>query len=320
MEQLRALVDAIWLNPEWIARQFSVWLVPFWEAALATGLLLLAIKLLQVVLPKVSAVTGTTAKEVFSQPLFYIVVLMGGAVLLALAYVPYFTFGEDVKMVKDSGLTLIMLASIMLALWTASVSIADEIEGRTALTLLSKPISRVQFIVGKFFGVLIPVCWVFITLGTVFLLIIMFKVGYDSRETGVLDVDDAMRLEEAIRVVPGLVLAFFEATVFTAISVAISTRLPMLPNLIICFAIYVVGHLAPMLVEVSRQGFELIGFIAKLIATVLPNLDSFNVYAAVATNVPVPLSYLGLAFVYCLLYSTMVLFAALISFEDRDLA
>jgi ABC-type transport system involved in multi-copper enzyme maturation permease subunit len=287
---------------------------------LAAAALLLFTFVLRALLPKVSAVAMTTSKEVFSQPLIYVIMVMGSFILVALAYVPYFTFGEDVKMVKDSGLTLIMLAAIMLALWTASVSISDEIEGRTALTLLSKPISRVQFIVGKFFGVLIPVGWVFIVLGVAFLEVILYKVVYDARESGVLDVSLAAQMAESVHVVPGLVLAFFEATVFTAISVAISTRLPMLPNMIICFAIYVVGHLAPMLVDVSWGEFEIIGFVAKLIATVLPNLDSFNVYAAVATGVPVPLTYLGLAFVYCLLYSTMVLFAALISFEDRDLA
>ena len=65
---------------------------------------------------------------------------------MAFIYIPYNTFGEDVKMLKDSGLTLIMVLAILVGLWTASVSVADEIEGRTAVTLLSKPISRRQFV------------------------------------------------------------------------------------------------------------------------------------------------------------------------------
>ena len=72
-------------------------------------------------------------------------------------FVPYNTFGEDVKMLKAEDLTLIKVLAIVLALWTASVSIADEIEGRTALTVLSKPISRRQFILGKYVGILVPV-------------------------------------------------------------------------------------------------------------------------------------------------------------------
>ncbi len=52
---------------------------------------------------------------------------------------------------------------------------------------------------------------------------------------------------------PGLVLGFFEVTVLTAISVAISTRLPMLANLVVCILIFFLGHLSPVLVEVAEQ-------------------------------------------------------------------
>ena len=96
---------------------------------------------------------------------------------------PYNTFGEDVKMLKDEDMTLIKVLAIVLALWTASVSIADEIEGRTALTVLSKPIGRRQFIVGKFLGILGPVAILFFVLGAIFLATVSYKVSYDARES-----------------------------------------------------------------------------------------------------------------------------------------
>ena len=70
-------------------------------------------------------------------------------------------------MLKDSGLTTIMVLAILVAVWTASVSVADEIEGRTALTLLSKPISRRQFVLGKFLGIVWPILLMFVVLGRV---------------------------------------------------------------------------------------------------------------------------------------------------------
>lgn len=315
------LVDAVWLNPQWLADRASVWVVPLWEAALAMTVLFVFCKVLAWVQPKTYAVAITTAKEGVYQPLFYLI-LLGGSFMLGISvFISYYTFGEDVKMVKDAGLTLIMILSIILALWTASTSIADEIEGRTALTLLSKPISRRQFIVGKFVGITLPVAITFVVLGTLFLYAIAYKVGYDAKESGTPEFQEADRMKETVQVMPGLVLAFFEAVVITAISVAISTRLPMLPNLLICASVYVLGHLAPMLVEEGLGGKnELVGFIAQLLATILPNLDTFNIYAAVSTGATVPLLYLAGAFLYCLLYSTMVLFVALIMFEDRDLA
>ena len=80
-------------------------------------------------------------------------------------------------MFKDSGLILVMLLAILVAVWSASVSVADEIEGRTALTVLSKPVRRHQFILGKFAGILWPVALMFILLG----LWLMFCTPLQSR-------------------------------------------------------------------------------------------------------------------------------------------
>ena len=71
-----------------------------------------------------------------------------------------------------------------------------------------------------------------------------------------------------MQVMPGLVLGFFEVTVLTSISVAISTRLPMLANLVVCILIFFLGHLSPVLVEVAGaepQINELVGFMAQVL-------------------------------------------------------
>jgi ABC-type transport system involved in multi-copper enzyme maturation permease subunit len=204
--------------------------------------------------------------------------------------------------------------------WTASVSVADEIEGRTALTLLSKPISRRQFVLGKFLGIIWPVLLMFIVLGAWLLLWVCFKVVYDARETANPEPNWQLCYAEMIGTVPGLVLAFLETVVLAAISVAISTRLSMLPNLLIVFSIYVLGHLGPLIVQSSAGQLEYVSFIGRLIALVLPVLEHFNIQAAVAGGVNVPMVYLGWAVVYCALYSAAAMLLALILFEDRDLA
>jgi hypothetical protein len=108
--------------------------------------------------------------------------------------------------------------------------------------------------------------------------------------------------------------------VLTAISVAISTRLPMMANLMICSTIYVLGNLIPTLVESSMGQFQLVRFMGGLLATVLPVLDYFNIEAGIAAGVKVSPAYLAWATVYAALYSGAALLVALILFEDRDLA
>jgi len=296
----------------------QVWIVP--GTALALLGLVGVYFGLRLGMPKVAAIALVTAKESMAQPLYYVVMALGSFALLAFIYIPYNTFGEDVKMLKDSGLTLIMVLAIIVAVWSASVSVWEEVEGRTALTVLSKPVLRRQFILGKFLGILGPVVVLFVVLGFLFLVTVSYKVVYDSREVAKMEPTWQLCYLEMIRTLPGLVLAFFETVVLTAISVAISTRLPMVANLIVCASIYVLGHLVPMLVNSSVGKFEIVRFVGQFLATVLPVLDHFNIQAAVAAGAAVPLAYLGMALLYCVLYSTIAMLLGLAMFEDRDLA
>jgi ABC-type transport system involved in multi-copper enzyme maturation permease subunit len=288
-------------------------------AAAVVGVYLVYL-LLHWLLPGISIIALATSKEAVAQPLYLLVLAIGGVLLMLYIIIPYNTFGEDVKMYKDSGLMTIMVLAILVALWTASVSVAEEIEGRTALTLLSKPISRRQFVIGKFLGIVWPVLLMFVVLGAWMLIWTSFKVVYDARETSNPDPNWQLCNAEMIGTVPGLVLSFMETVVLTAISVAISTRLPMLPNLLIVGTIYVLGHLGPLIVQSSVGQNEFVAFFGQLIALVLPVLDHFNIQAAVAAGVPVPADYLAWALLYCVLYSTVAMLLALILFEDRDLA
>jgi hypothetical protein len=303
---------------------WQTWMPPLWKVAAGTvgvfGVLYLVSLVIGAVVPKVAAIAQATAKEAMAQPLFYLVVSLGVFAILLFPFLSYNTFGEDLKMLKAEGLTLIKILGIILAVWTASVSIADEIEGRTALTLLSKPVGRAQLIIGKFLGVVVPVAILFIILSAFFLSTISYKVDYDARETSNPDPTRAMCEANMWQTLPGLALAFMEAVILSAIGVAVSTRLPMLPNLMICASVYVLGHLVPNLVQSAMGKFDLVKFMGRFLAAILPVLDHFSVEAAISADQPVPLSYLALTAVYCVLYTTVAMLLALLLFEDRDLA
>ena len=192
-----------------------------------------------------------TAKEAIRQPAFFVMAFFAGGLLIVTIWVSYFTFGEDIKMYKDTGLTTISFFCMLLALLTASSTVADEIEGKTAITLLSKPINRRQFIIGKFLGIELGVLALYVLLGALFAAGVWYKYAYDLRESAGGIAERAKQWDRCRQVMPGLVLGFFEVTVLTSISVAISTRLPMLANLVVCILIFFLGHLSPVLVEAA---------------------------------------------------------------------
>ena len=266
-------------------------------------------------------IARATTTEAIRQPVFALMVALGLIVNLLNAYIPFFTLGEDVKMMKDCGLATLLISGLILAVWTASTSIADEIEGKTAMTLLSKPINRRQFILGKYLGILQAVLWMYLPTVLCFLALIFIKVPYDGKESGQSDISLVQCWSTAIQTVPGIVLIIFEVAVMTAVSVAISTRLPMVVNMVSCLAIFVIGHLTPALVDSgSFQRLELVEFMARTFATFLPDLEAFNIQAAIATGAEVPRVYMFSALAYTAAYAGMAILLAFILFEDRDLA
>jgi ABC-type transport system involved in multi-copper enzyme maturation permease subunit len=269
---------------------------------------------------KAGVIARATTKEAVRQPVFLLMLAIGILVLVLNTFLPFFSLGEDVKMLKDCGLATLLISGLLIAVWTASSSVADEIEGKTAMTLLSKPINRRQFILGKYVGIVQAVLWFLLPVATIFLLLVFYKVGYDAKESSQDIPMVAQRFAVMIQVVPGLLLIFMEIAVLTALSVAISTRLPMVVNLTTMFAVFVVGHLTPVLVQAGVLRLEFVEFMAKLIAVVLPSLELFNTQAAVATGAVVPPLYLGTTALYCACYSAAAILLAFILFEDRDLA
>lgn len=296
----------------------QVWLIPW--AAVMTLMVYLLYLIFASLFPKIFAIAFSTFKTEINQPLFLVVLFIGFVFILGAIYVPYNTFGEDIKMYKDSGLTLIRVLAIFLAVWAASKSVAEEIEGRTALTVLSKPVGRRQFILGKFSGIALTAGLLFILLGIWFVIWTGYKPIYDGKESVSGTVEWEVAFGHAIGIVPALFLAFLEVLIFAAISVAISTRLGILANFLICFAVYVLGHLTPLLVQSSVGQFEIVQTFGNLIATVFPVLNHFDVQAAIHKSEAVELTYVSWATIYCALYSAIAMLIALVLFEDRDLA
>ncbi len=291
---------------------------------------------------RAGVIARATCKESTRQPIFLFLMAVVMIVICANVWVPFFSLGEDTKMYKDCGLATILIAGMLVAVYTASNSIADEIEGKTAMTLLSKPITRWQFVVGKYLGILQTLYWLIVPMSVVLLCLTFYKTGYDLKESGRGTVEYFSRgpefdmgsfvvwlpqpnmelLTSAAKLIPSLIMTLLESAMIAGVSVAISTRLPMVVNIVTCFAIFVVAHLTPILVKASeeQQSLELVAFVARMFSLVLPQLEFFNTSPAVSTDRWVTPDYVGYAFLYALFYCIAMGLLSLILFEDRDLA
>jgi hypothetical protein len=298
--------------------------------------------------PKGGAVALAAFRESVRQWMFLLLVLLAPPLMAIFAILPYFTFGEDIKMVKELGYDLLTMLGTIFVVICASTSISDEIEGRTAVTLMSKPVSRRQFLLGKFAGILLAGVVLVVLLGWFMVWMFIFKDAYELRiDRGPKPDDPAwvlyasaryapegaaynvargigLWIEEAGAVLPGLVIVSCQVMVLLSIAVALATRLHFTVNFMVCAGFYFLGNLAPVLTAVSYNKQQLVRFMAGVFDVFMPGLEYFDMSGAVVRDTPLPpwdfALYTANVALYAVTYSVIALLFGLILFEDKDLA
>lgn len=134
------------------------------------------------------AITRNTFIEAIRQPIF-VVLLLGGSIVMAMA--PFMSAysmepGEgDNKMLVDLGLGNLWLVGMLLAAFIATGAVHAEMESRTALTVVSKPVSRPIFVLGKYFGV----CGAMLIANLLLLIVLLFTLRHKVMQNASDDLD-----------------------------------------------------------------------------------------------------------------------------------
>lgn len=280
--------------------------------------------------PKGGAVALAAYREGWRQPMFWLITVFGILLTWVAVVLPYFTFGDDYKMMKQIGFDIVMLAAVMFGVLAASMSISEEIEGRTAITVMSKPINRRQFLLGKFVGILMACGAMTLILGLNLNAALLVMPEFDKINED--RAFDPMPMEAKEVSVPlaqslvpsgpartiaegtglwfgeifahsfGLALGFGQVMILVAIATALATRLAFVVNLVICLMVYFLGHLAPVVVRVTDDmqaqnqastATGLVGFFGNLFDTLLPALEFFTMGPAIIRETPLNLQEFG---------------------------
>ncbi len=243
--------------------------------------------------PKGGAVASATFRESCRQPMFWLIAIGAAAAIWFSVAVPYFTFGDDYKMMKQIGFDIVMLAAVLFGVLAASMSISEEIEGRTAVTLMSKPVNRRQFLIGKYLGIIMACLIMSLLLSWVLTDALRAMREFDPINNNADPVDvtgtpteklvDPMTFEAQRTVVPvfekavpmgpgrlvargaglwfsdtlahllGVTLGFGQVMILVAIAASLATRVSFVVNIVICLLVYFLGHLAPVVVMATQQ-------------------------------------------------------------------
>jgi ABC-type transport system involved in multi-copper enzyme maturation permease subunit len=225
------------------------------------------------------------------------------------------TAGQDVKIIKDLGLAATAVFGLFIAIFIGIGLVSKEVERRSIYALLAKPISRPQFVLGKYAGLVLTLA-VNVAVMTAAIYAVLAYMTWT--ETALAQSGwDAPGIDPAL--LKALFLIFVELMLITAIALFFSTFSTPLLSAALTFGFYLVGHF-----NADLRNFERVvdsraaQWLARGLYHVLPDLSAFDVKTEVVHGLAVPAGYLAITATYGLAYIAMLLLLATLIFSRRD--
>jgi ABC-type transport system involved in multi-copper enzyme maturation permease subunit len=243
---------------------------------------------------------------------FFAVLLIAASFLLA-----QLTAGQDVKIIKDLGLAASSAIGVLIAIFYGIGLVTKEVERRSIYSLLSKPVNRAQFIVGKYLGLVLTLLVNLATM-TVAMYIVLALLDWSTppalRGAGA----EAAALDP--RMLKALALIGVELMVMTAVAMFFSTFSGSFLSAGCALAFYIIGHFGEDLKHLDNLvRSRALAVIGRALYYALPNLAPLDVKADVVHGVAVSGSHMLMASLSSGLYISVLLLAATLIFSRRDL-
>lgn len=243
--------------------------------------------------------------------------IAGFGVLLVFAsyLISQLTAGQDLKIIKDLGLAALNILGLFIAVVIGIGLVAKEVDRRSIYALLSKPVTREQFLLGKYLGLIMTLA---VNLGAMCLAFYAVLLYQDfAASEGQRASWPAPAVDPTLMIAVALI--FGELMLVTAIALFFSSFSSPLLSMLFTMALWIAGHF-----NADLRQFEMVvdsaavAYIARGMYYLLPNLAPFNVKAEVVHAVPVAAAHVALTLAYAAVYITAVLLAAMAVFRRRD--
>jgi ABC-2 type transport system permease protein len=256
-----------------------------------------------------------TLTEAFRQRFLTVIVLLGIAMIAGARAMGTFDFGSsELKFTADLGFGAITFFGTILAVAMTAQLFFAELESRTALTLLARPVRRAEFMFGKFLGVVLAL-FAFAALMTLILIALLAWRG------GVLGDSESTQAPRMSAVgLVGLVLALKLALTAAITLFFCSFSRTQLFSVVVAFLAVLICHLQYLAQDAWKEaGSWLIRGVAWVIAVGLPNFQVYSLGDAAADGQAIPMATIGLVLAYTAFYVMVFQVLSGVCFEKREM-
>lgn len=260
-------------------------------------------------------VAGASFKESVRDRVPYTMVVFAVLMIAASYLISELTAGQDLKIIKDLGLAAMSIFGLVIAVFIGIGLVSKEVERKSVFGLLTKPVTRAQFILGKYLG-LVTTLTVNLTVMTVAYYAVLFYM--DATATPTMRAGWAAPALDPRQLV-AIVLVMGELALVTAVALLFSTFSSPLLSALLTLGLWVAGHFNGDLRQFEQVVEQpAVAWVARTLYYVLPNLAPFNVKSEVVYGMPVSASHVVLTLLYAAVYIAALLLAAVAIFRRRD--
>ena len=304
------------------------------------------------VTPTAWVVAATTFQEAIRRK--WMTALLAFAIVM-LAVSTFFTWmqpGSQQKFLRDYGLGFTIIMTLIAAVFLGVALIPPEIERRTIFTILSKPVTRLEFLLGKYLGLMMTLAVNLLVMGTIFIISYAFFVAHEDGKAALTGTNFLTNLphwpaafslanvhddtgvslngvgSDVANLARALLLHFGLLGIMAAFALMLSQFLTGITAIIISFIVYFLGQSAAYWERLSGNNPSAqaaapvlsapIRAVVNTVYAVLPRLDRFDVRERLVNDLPVGWNYVLKAGSSGVTYAAVMLAIAYFAFSDRE--
>lgn len=284
----------------------------------------------------IRTLAAATYGDITRRPLYYILLFSFAFAIFGSKFLTLFSFYQEINMVREMGMATITFWGFIIIVVTSGLVVTQELEDRTAVTLLSKPIQRTDFLLGKFFGLVLSLIPGMIVLSSVLFLTLWMMAaprlplldrdlalahqqGSSAFATSMRVTWDYFVMKQSGVVLEGTLLSFFQTSILAAVAVSFAAFFPNVVSVAATTLVFVIGNVSSyMLSSVENLQVGALTIAARAGSYLIPNLGYFNLQMYFSEGKIISIRYLGLSFAYSALYVVAVFLISCSLFRKRE--
>ncbi len=254
---------------------------------------------------RIAAIASNTFREAVRDRVLYNLILFALIMIGASLLIGQITIAVQKQLLINLGLTSISLFGVLIAIFIGIGLVSKEIDKRTLYTVLTRPVRRWEFILGKFFGLL----------GTLVVNAALMSVGFFAALLYLVH-----RFEHGdLSILIAIYFILLQFVIVTALTLLFSSFSTPIESAVLAFALFVVGSFSEDLRSFAASATGVSHYLATAMSYLVPNFSALNVIAQVAHGSSVDPRLIFLNTAYALTYAGSAICAASIIFQNRNM-